>query len=95
MFEKSAVSFSVTMINRDSQKKETARQKADVLYSKGRYRVTAGNQTLYSDGSSVWQWDKSTNEVTINTVAQGGDAADIFAFRLGVVARQPRAVMTF
>ena len=73
VFEKSAVSFSVTMINRDSQKKETARQKADVLYSKGRYRVTTGNQTLYSDGSSVWQWDKSTNEVTINTVAQGGD----------------------
>lgn len=73
VFEKSAVSFTVTMINRDSQKKETARQKADVLYSKGRYRVTTGNQTLYSDGSSVWQWDKNTNEVTINTLAQSSD----------------------
>ena len=73
VFEKSNVSFTVTMVNRDSQKKETARQKADVLYSKGRYRVTAGNQTLYSDGKSVWQWDKQTNEVTVNTLAQGGD----------------------
>ena len=62
VFEKSAVSFTVTMINRDSQKKETARQKAEVLYSKGRYRVTSSGQTLYCDGKSVWQWDRQTNE---------------------------------
>ncbi len=73
VFEKSAVSFTVTMINRDSQKKETARQKAEVLYSKGRYRVVSGSQTLYCDGKSVWQWDKQTSEVTVNTLAQGGD----------------------
>ena len=73
VFDKSAVSFTVTMINRNSEKKETARQKADVLYSKGRYRVTTGNQILYSDGSSVWQWDKQANEVTVNTLAQSDD----------------------
>lgn len=73
VFSKSAVSFSVTMINRNNEKKETARQKADVLYSKGRYRVTMGNQTLYSDGKNVWQWDKQSNEVTVNTLAQSGD----------------------
>ena len=73
VFEKSNVGFTVTMINRDSQKKETARQRAEVLYSKGRYRVTAGNQTLYSDGKSVWQWDRQTNEVTVNTLLQSPD----------------------
>lgn len=73
VFEKSAVSFTVTMINRDSQKKETARQKAEVLYSKGRYRVTSSGQTLYCDGKSVWQWDRQTNEVTVNHLAQSSD----------------------
>lgn len=73
VFEKSAVSFTVTMINRDSQKKETARQKAEVLYSKGRYRVTSSGQTLYCDGKSVWQWDRQTNEVTVNLLAQSSD----------------------
>ena len=73
VFDKSAVSFTVTMINRDSGKKETARQKADVLYNKGRYRVVAGDQTLFCDGKTVWQWDKQANEVTVNNIAQGGD----------------------
>lgn len=73
VFEKSVVSFTVTMINRDSQKKVTARQKAEVLYSKGRYRVTSSGQTLYCDGKSVWQWDRQTNEVTVNLLAQSSD----------------------
>lgn len=73
VFEKSAVSFSVTLINRNSEKKETARNKADVLYSKGRYRVSMNSQTLYSDGKNVWQWDKQANEVTVNTIAPSSD----------------------
>lgn len=73
VFEKSAVSFSVTLINRNSEKKETARNKADVLYSKGRYRVSMNSQTLYSDGKNVWQWDKQANEVTVNTIAPSSE----------------------
>ena len=74
LFEKnSAVSFSVTMINRNSQKKETNRTKADILYNRGKYRVTSGEQTLYCDGQNVWQWDKSASEVTVNTLAPSSD----------------------
>lgn len=61
-----AVSFSVTMINKDSQKKETGKMSAQVLYDKSKYRVSFDNQILYSDGSSVWHWNKETNECTIN-----------------------------
>lgn len=73
VFEKSAVSFTVTMINRDGNKKETARQKADVLYSKGRYRVNTEGQTLYCDGKNVWQWDRAAKEVTLNSLAPSTD----------------------
>ena len=73
VFEKSAVSFSVTMINREGSKKETARQKADVIYSKGRYRVSAEGQTLFCDGKDVWQWDHAAKEVTVNTLAPSSD----------------------
>lgn len=69
----SAVSFTVTMINKDSNKKETGRQKADVLYSKGKYRVTAPDQVLYSDGTGVWHWNKQTKEVTVNKMASAED----------------------
>lgn len=62
----SAVSFSVTMVNKNSDKKETARIKAQVLFHKGKYRVTADNQVLYSDGIAVWHWNKEVNECTIN-----------------------------
>jgi len=62
----SAVSFSVTMINKNSDKKETNRMKANVLFNKGKYRVTCDDQILYCDGSSVWHWNKGVNECTVN-----------------------------
>ena len=73
VFEKSAVSFTVTMIIRDSGKKETARQKADVIYNKGRYKVSMSELIMYCDGTNVWQWDKTNKEVTINTLAPSED----------------------
>lgn len=62
----SAVSFTVTMVNLDSDKRETSRTKAQVLFLKGKYRVMADNQVLYSDGASVWHWNKDINECTVN-----------------------------
>ena len=37
-----SVSFTVTVVNYDSNKKETFRQKADILYQSPKYRVLAG-----------------------------------------------------
>ncbi len=33
-----------------------------------RYRVTVTGQEIFSDGSNIWTYDKSTNEVTITKI---------------------------
>ena len=73
VFESKSVSFTVTMVNFDTQKKETARATAQVLYNKGRYRVTVPQQVLYSDGKSVWHWNKEVNEVVVNPLSDDDD----------------------
>lgn len=73
VFESKSVSFTVTMVNYDTQKKETARATAQVLYNKGRYRVTAPKQVLYSDGKAVWHWNKEVNEVVVNPLTNDDD----------------------
>lgn len=67
------VSFTVTMINKNSEKKETARMTAKVLYCKGKYRVEQDRQVLYSDGQSVWHWNKDVGEVTVSKLVDGDD----------------------
>ena len=73
VFDGKAVSFSVTMVNFDTQKKETARTTAQVLYHKGRYRVTAPDQVLYCDGKAVWHWNKDVDEVVVNPLSDDDD----------------------
>ena len=73
VFDSKAVGFSVTMVNFDTQKKETARTTAQVIYNKGRYRVTAPKQVLYSDGKSVWHWNQEVNEVVVNALTDDDD----------------------
>lgn len=75
VFEKNNVSFTVTMVNFDEKKKETARTTAQVIYSKGRYRATAPDQVLYGDGKTVWHWNKEVGEVVVNPV--GEDETDL------------------
>lgn len=67
------VAFTVTMVNRDSQKKETARQTAQVLYSKGKYRVSFPSNILYSDGKSIWHWNQDVSEVVVQNVGETED----------------------
>ncbi len=67
------VSFTVTVVSYDANKKETFRQKADVLYSAPRYQVKAGSLELYCDGKSVWQVNKSTKEVILSPIADSDD----------------------
>jgi chaperone LolA len=43
--------------------------KTGTLWMKGtKYKVTFGGQEIYSDGATVWNYDKSAKEVTINNV---------------------------
>lgn len=72
-FKNSPVSFSVVMLNKDSDKKETMRRNIKVLYNKGKYRVSFDNQVLISDGSTVWHVNKDVNEVVVNMVSAQND----------------------
>lgn len=71
--ESSGVSFNVTMTNRDSNKKATAKQTAEVLYKQGKYRVTFGDNVIYCDGSATWHWNKESNEVVVNKMSDAED----------------------
>lgn len=68
-----AVSFTVTMTNKNSEKKTTAKANADVLYNKGRYRVTFGDNIIYCDGTATWHWNKEANEVVVNNISAAED----------------------
>ena len=67
------VSFTVTVVNTDANKKETFRQKADVLYNAPRYRVKAGDLEVYCDGKCVWQLNKNAKEVVISPMTDSDD----------------------
>lgn len=69
----SAVSFTVTAINKDSAKKETSRQTAQVLFNKGKYRVSVPDNVIYCDGASVWHWNKQANECTVDKMSASND----------------------
>ena len=60
------VSFTVTMTVLDSKKQEKARQSAQVRYNKGKYHLMLPDQELICDGTTVWHWNKSAKEVTVN-----------------------------
>lgn len=72
-FTSDAASFTVTMVNKDANKKETAKMKANVLYKKGKYRVTFDDNIIYCDGSSTWHWNKESNEVVVNKMSNAED----------------------
>ena len=72
-FSNNAVSFSVTMVSKDENKRETARMKAQVLYKKGRYRVTMDQDIVYCDGKATWYWNKEADEVTVNNLSDAQD----------------------
>jgi len=43
--------------------------KTGTIWMKGtKYKVTFGGQEIYSNGATVWNYDKSAKEVTINNV---------------------------
>ena len=59
----------------EDAKGKTMSTKTGTVWMKGnKYRVSFGGQEIFSDGSTVWNYDKSSNEVTINNVDASGSA---------------------
>ena len=49
--------------------------KSGTLYMKGvKYRISVTGQEIFSDGSNVWTYDKTANEVTITKLDPGANS---------------------
>lgn len=62
------VQFTVTATMLDCKHKPTAKQTARVQYNRGRYRLALADQEVISDGTTVWQWNQSANEVAVSNL---------------------------
>jgi len=59
----------------EDAKGKTMSTKSGTVWMKGnKYKVSFGGQEIFSDGLTVWNYDKSSNEVTINNVDASGTA---------------------
>ncbi|MBR5352883.1 MAG: outer membrane lipoprotein carrier protein LolA [Bacteroidales bacterium] len=67
------VSFTVTVVNLDADKKESFRQKVDILYNAPRYRVKTSDLEIYCNGKAVWQLNKPNKEVVITPMTDSDD----------------------
>ena len=52
----------------DAKGKAMSAKKGNVWMKGNKYRVSFGGQEIFSDGKTVWNYDKTSNEVTINNV---------------------------
>lgn len=55
----------------DAKGKIMSSKKGTVLMKGTKYRVSFGGQEIFSDGKTVWSYDKSANEVTVNSLDAG------------------------
>jgi len=59
----------------EDAKGKTMSTKTGTVWMKGnKYRVSFGGQEIFSDGLTIWNYDKSSNEVTINNVEASATA---------------------
>lgn len=57
----------------NSQGKALSTKKGAVIMKGNKYKVNMDGMEIYSDGKTVWNYDRSANEVTVNSVdASGG-----------------------
>lgn len=52
----------------DAKGKTMSTKKGTVWMKGNKYRVSFAGQEIFSDGKTVWNYDKNSNEVTINNV---------------------------
>lgn len=65
-------SFSYKVEN--AQGKALSTKKGTVIMKGNKFRVTMDGLEIYSDGKTTWSYDRSANEVTVNTVDASGTA---------------------
>ena len=58
----------------DVKGKAMSTKKGNVSMKGNKYKVSFGGQEIFSDGNTVWNYDKNSNEVTINNVDASGSA---------------------
>lgn len=56
----------------NAQGKALSTKKGTVVMKGSKFKVTMNGLEIYSDGKTVWNYDKSANEVTVNNVNEGG-----------------------
>lgn len=67
-----AVQSSFTLQVEDAHGKIQGTKKGTVFMKGSKYRVNITGQEIYSDGKSVWTYDKAANEVTITQLDVSG-----------------------
>jgi len=70
----SSVQAGFTYKVEDAKGKTMSTKKGTVSMKGNKYRVSFGGQEIFSDGSTVWNYDKNSNEVTINNADASGSA---------------------
>jgi outer membrane lipoprotein carrier protein len=58
----------------NAQGKALSTKKGTVIMKGNKYKVAMDGLEIYSDGKTSWSYDKSANEVTVNTVDASGTA---------------------
>ena len=71
-FKSPQASFSYQVEN--AQGKALSTKKGIVTMKGNKYKVSMDGLTIISDGKTVWNYDKSSNEVTVNNVDVTGSA---------------------
>src|SRR5688572_18304693 len=56
----------------NAQGKALSTKKGSVIMKGNKFRVSMDGMDIYSDGKTVWNYDKSANEVTVNNINEGG-----------------------
>jgi chaperone LolA len=58
----------------NAQGKALSTKKGTVIMKGNKYKVNMDGMEIYSDGKTVWNYDRSANEVTVNNVDASGSA---------------------
>jgi outer membrane lipoprotein carrier protein len=58
----------------NAQGKALSTKKGTVTMKGNKYKVSMDGMEIFSDGKTIWNYDKSANEVTVNNVDASGNA---------------------
>lgn len=56
----------------NAQGKALSTKKGSVVMKGSKFKVSMDGMEIFSDGKTVWNYDKSANEVTVNNLSDGG-----------------------